>query len=52
MTPKNILDDRVMYIAEPYSKGMRASINIASKYATGEYLMKVDAHCMFEEGLM
>jgi glycosyltransferase involved in cell wall biosynthesis len=50
MTPKNILDDRVMYIAEPYSKGMRASINTASRYATGDYLMKIDAHCMFEEG--
>ena len=35
MTPAKIVDPRVMYIAEPHSKGMRASINTAAKYATG-----------------
>lgn len=30
--------------------GMRASINAAAAVAKGEFLMKCDAHCMFEEG--
>lgn len=29
---------------------MRAAINAASQVATGDYLMKADAHCMFDEG--
>lgn len=31
-------------------KGMRAAINAAASIASGEYLMKTDAHCMFCEG--
>ena len=31
-------------------RGMRAAINSAVAIAKGEYLMKVDAHCMFDEG--
>ena len=31
-------------------RGMRASINSAASVATGDFLMKVDAHCMFAEG--
>ena len=31
-------------------KGMRAAINTGSKLAKGEYLMKVDEHCMFDQG--
>lgn len=31
-------------------KGMRAAINSAALVATGEYLMKTDAHCMFDLG--
>jgi glycosyltransferase involved in cell wall biosynthesis len=30
--------------------GMRAAINAAASVASGKYLMKVDAHCMFKEG--
>lgn len=30
--------------------GMRASINAAAKVATGKWLMKTDAHCMYSEG--
>jgi len=30
--------------------GMRHAINFAAKEATGKYLLKCDAHCMFAEG--
>lgn len=30
--------------------GMRPAINAAASLATGQYLMKLDAHCMVEEG--
>ena len=32
------------------AQGMRAAINAAASVATGKYLMKTDAHCMFAEG--
>lgn len=32
------------------SRGMRASINAAASVAKGKYLLKCDAHCMFQEG--
>lgn len=32
------------------ARGMRAGINAAASIATGTYLMKCDAHCMFAEG--
>ncbi len=32
------------------SRGMRDAINSAAAVATGAYLLKSDAHCMFEEG--
>jgi glycosyltransferase involved in cell wall biosynthesis len=31
-------------------RGMRAAINAAASIARGKYLMKTDAHCMFDEG--
>lgn len=31
-------------------RGMRPSINAAAQVATGDYLLKSDAHCMFGEG--
>jgi len=42
-------DPRLKYIHHSKPKGMRASINAAASLATGKYLMKVDAHCMFGE---
>lgn len=30
--------------------GMRSAINLASGIASGDYLMKTDAHCLFAEG--
>lgn len=32
------------------ARGMRAAINGAASIATGEYLLKCDAHCLFAEG--
>lgn len=39
---------RAMRLSKP--RGMRAAINAAAAMATGDYLMKCDAHCMFAEG--
>ena len=43
-------DKRVKIIHRGKSKGMRAAINAAASIATGEYLMKCDAHCSFQDG--
>lgn len=50
--PEPILENRpnLILIHWGASKGMRAGINAAAAIARGEYLMKVDAHCMFEPG--
>lgn len=32
------------------SKGMRESINLGVKMSKGDYIMKTDEHCMFDEG--
>lgn len=42
--------DRVNVIYVPESVGQRASTNLAAKLARGKYLMKVDAHCSFDQG--
>ncbi len=43
-------DPRVIYIHNGESKGMRPGINAATNISHGEFLMKSDAHCMFDEG--
>lgn len=43
-------DPRVIYIHHGEGRGMRTSINHGASIATGEFLMKSDAHCMYEEG--
>ena len=43
-------DPRVIYIHNGKSMGMRAAINNAVAIATGEFIMKSDAHCMYAEG--
>ena len=43
-------DPRVIYLHNGEAKGMRASINKAASMARGEYLLKLDAHCMVDEG--
>lgn len=43
-------DPRVSYIHFPESRGMRNGINSGAMVARGEFLMKLDAHCMVGEG--
>lgn len=42
--------DGVVYIHNKLPMGMRASIVSASKIAKGKFLMKLDAHCIVDEG--
>lgn len=49
--PKSDLPDGVEYIYNKEPKGMRTAINQAVEIANGEYLMKLDAHCMVDEGI-
>jgi glycosyltransferase involved in cell wall biosynthesis len=48
--PERIDDPRVRYIKNEKSVGMRAAINLAAAAAKGEYLMKIDAHCIVAAG--
>jgi len=43
-------DPRLTIIYHPESVGQRKASNDAAKIAKGKYLMKVDAHCAFDEG--
>lgn len=43
-------DPRVVIIHHGQPQGMRQAINAAAAIARGEYLMKIDAHCMVDEG--
>ena len=49
--PEKIIDDhRVIYLHPDSPMGMRAGINSCVSKSTGEYLLKIDAHCMFDYG--
>ncbi|MBU0959790.1 MAG: glycosyltransferase [Nanoarchaeota archaeon] len=49
--PDELVDDpRVIYIHVSPSRGMREAINSGVAIAKGEFVMKLDAHCMFSEG--
>ena len=45
-----IEDPRIKPIILEKNKGMRGAINEGLKVATGEYVMKIDAHCVIEKG--
>lgn len=50
-TPETFVEDsRVRYIHFPERQGMRAGINAGVALSKGKYLMKSDAHCMYEQG--
>ncbi|MBI2634978.1 MAG: glycosyltransferase family 2 protein [Parcubacteria group bacterium] len=49
--PERNSDSRVKYILHEDSVGMRAGINSAVKIAKGEFLMKIDAHCVVDKGI-
>lgn len=43
-------DKRITLIHYTPARGMRPAINAAADIARGKYLMKIDAHCLFDEG--
>lgn len=43
-------DPKIRIIYNPISKGQRAAANQAAKISKGKYIMKVDAHCAFDQG--
>ena len=43
-------NSNLILIHRGHPRGMRNAINSAASIAKGEYVMKVDAHCMFAEG--
>lgn len=42
--------ERIIVIYNPVAVGQRAATNQGAKIARGKYLMKVDAHCAFDDG--
>jgi len=45
-----ISDERVFYLHKGEPEGMRSAINSGVAISKGEYLMKLDGHCMMDEG--
>ena len=45
-----IEDKRVIYLHYSTPRGMRNAINSAVRIASGEFILKCDAHCMFADG--
>lgn len=45
-----VKDPRVHYLHKGQSEGMRAGINSAVEIAKGDYIMKIDGHCMVDKG--
>lgn len=43
-------DPRVRHLHHGHAKGMRHAINAAAAMATGEFLLKSDAHCLWDQG--
>ncbi|TSC86279.1 MAG: Uncharacterized protein G01um101416_702 [Microgenomates group bacterium Gr01-1014_16] len=43
-------DPRCTVIYHPESIGQRAATNEAARLASGKYVMKIDAHCAFDQG--
>jgi glycosyltransferase involved in cell wall biosynthesis len=49
--PESVIsDDRVHYIHFGVSRGMRPGLNAAFAISHGQYVMKLDAHCMVSAG--
>lgn len=49
--PDEIVNDaRVHYLHRGEAQGMRKGITSAVDIATGKYIMKIDAHCMVDQG--
>jgi len=41
---------RVQLVYRPIAIGQRAAVNLAARLSRGRYVMKLDAHCLLEEG--
>ena len=51
LEPKEFSSDkRVSYVHFGVSRGMRNAINSGYAVSNGEFIMKIDAHCMMEKG--
>jgi glycosyltransferase involved in cell wall biosynthesis len=48
--PERTIDPRVSYIHRPVAGGLRNAVNDGVKAAKGEFLMKIDAHCLVDKG--
>jgi glycosyltransferase involved in cell wall biosynthesis len=48
--PIDTKDNRVKFLHYPESIGQRPAINEAARIAKGKYILKTDAHSMFDEG--
>lgn len=49
--PKKFIENKkITYSHHPDPIGMRGGINLGIKNSTGNYIMKCDAHCLFDEG--
>lgn len=48
--PPLLNDDRLILIHNGQPEGLRAAINTGAALAKGKYLLKIDAHCMLDEG--
>lgn len=48
--PIPVNDKRVIIVHRGDARGMRSGINSGVAIAHGEYILKCDAHCMFDEG--
>jgi glycosyltransferase involved in cell wall biosynthesis len=47
---RQFTDERVRKLKFAESRGTRAAINAGVETATGEFILKTDAHCLFDEG--
>jgi glycosyltransferase involved in cell wall biosynthesis len=47
---KIVNDPRVNYLHFSQPRGMRTAINSAVRISKGDYIMKLDAHCMLDQG--
>jgi glycosyltransferase involved in cell wall biosynthesis len=48
--PQLVEDNRLIIVHRGEAMGMRNAINAAAAIARGKYLLKCDAHCMFDTG--
>ena len=48
--PDTLSDERVKYLHKEKSDGMRNAINSCVEVAKGDFIMKIDGHCMVSKG--